>query len=90
MNTFIQTTIVWLIVLWSIWLTVRRYLPNWLYAQQRHLADYCLQHNWLWLAHNLQPVAPIKTGCDSGCSGCSQACPTPQAVEQVVKFVDKN
>ena len=89
MNELIQIAIVSVIVLWSLWLTIKRYLPHWLYAQQQQLADYCLQHKWMWLAHSLQPAAPIKTGCDSGCSGCSQGCPTSQTTEQVVRFVNK-
>ena len=89
MNELIQIAMVSVIVLWSLWLTIKRYLPHWLYAQQQQLADYCLQHKWMWLAHGLQPAAPIKTGCDSGCSSCSQGCPTSQTTEQVVRFVNK-
>lgn len=89
MNEFIQIAIVGLIVLWSLWLTTKRYLPNWLYAQQQKLANYCHQHKYMALAHYLQPVAPIKTGCDSGCSSCSQGCQTSKSAEQVVKFSHK-
>jgi len=89
MNEFIQTTIVCLIVLWSVWLTIKRYLPNWLYAQQLQLANYCQQHKYSVLANWLKPAMAVKTSCNSGCSGCSQACPSTQSAEQIVKFVHK-
>lgn len=89
MNEFIQTIIVLLIVLWSIRLTLKRYLPTWVYHQQQQLANYCHQHKYRALAHYLQPVAPIQTGCDSGCSRCSQSCQTSKNAEQVVKFINK-
>ena len=89
MNELIQIAIVSVIVLWSVWLTTKRYLPNWLYVQQQQLANYFHQHKYMALAHYLKPAAPIKTGCDSGCSSCSQGCPTSQTTEQVVRFVNK-
>lgn len=89
MNEFIQTIIVLLIVLWSIRLTLKRYLPNWLYVQQKQLANYCHQHQFVGLANWLQPVVSVKISCDNGCGSCSQGCFSSSKSEQVVKIIDK-
>lgn len=89
MNEFMQTFIVLLVVLWSISLTLKRYLPTWVYNHQQQLAKYCRQYQFVGLANWLQPVVSVKIGCDNGCSSCSQGCSSSSKNEQVVKFIDK-
>lgn len=89
MNDMIQTLIVCLIVCWSMWRILKRYLPHVLSRQQQQWATYCRQHRLIVLANWLQPTSITKTGCDSGCGGCSQGCSSTQQNQQAVKFVDK-
>ncbi|PTQ87545.1 DUF6587 family protein [Agitococcus lubricus] len=89
MNEWIQSSVVILLVLWSVWLSGRRYFPQAIYRCQQAIARYLRQHQYVMLANYILPSAPQKTGCDSGCGGCSQACPSTQTSTQPVKFIHK-
>jgi uncharacterized protein HemY len=43
MNEFIQSGIVYLVIVWSVWVTLRRYAPSLIQVPQQHLAT--------WLSH---------------------------------------
>jgi hypothetical protein len=82
-----ETIIVVLIVLWSIWVTLRRFFSAFVAQQQQRLANIAARKGWTNVSKVLTP-AISGDGCDSGCSSCSSRCstPNPAPAEQVVRW----
>lgn len=82
-----ETIIVALIVLWSVWVTFRRFFPATVAKQQKNLATFLALKGWMGVSKWLEPA--ISGGdCDSGCSRCPSRCatPNPEPEEQVVRW----
>ena len=86
MNEFIQSSIVYLVIVWSLWITLRRYAPSLIQVPQQYLATW-LSHQGFTKAGQYFTPQQHSGGCDSGCGSCKTGCATP--VEQAVKFVGK-
>lgn len=86
MNEFIQSSIVYLVIVWSLWVTLRRYAPSLIRVPQQHLATWLSHHGFIKAGQYFTPQQQ-SGGCDSGCGSCKTGCAT--SAEQVVKFVGK-
>lgn len=91
-EALMQTMIVSLIVLWSVFVTLQRFFPALIVKQQQRLVSLLAAKGWHSLASYLQPSAKGQGGCGSGCSSCASACTTPETatVEQVVRWSHKS
>ncbi|MBL0231857.1 MAG: hypothetical protein IPP76_14200 [Moraxellaceae bacterium] len=85
MNEFIQSGIVYLVIVWSVWVTLRRYAPSLIHVPQQHLATW-LSHQGFTKAGQYFTPQPNSGGCDSGCGSCKTGCATPVEQVQVVKW----
>ena len=84
MNEFIQSSIVYLVIVWSLWITLRRYAPSLIQVPQQYLATW-LSHQGFTKAGQYFTPQQHSGGCDSGCGSCKTGCATP--VEQAAQVV---
>jgi hypothetical protein len=88
MNEFIQSSIVYLVVVWSVWVTLRRYAPSLVQVPQQRFATW-LSHQGFTKAGLYFTPQQNSGGCDSACSSCKTGCAMPVEQVQVVKFISK-
>lgn len=88
MNEFIQSSIVYLVVVWSVWVTLRRYAPSLVQVPQQRFATW-LSHQGFTKAGLYFTPQQNSGGCDSACSSCKTGCAMPVEQVQVVKFIGK-
>lgn len=88
MNEFIQSSIVYLVVVWSVWVTLRRYAPSLIQVPQQRFATW-LSHQGFTKAGLYFTPQQNSGGCDSACSSCKTGCAMPVEQVQVVKFIGK-
>lgn len=88
MNELVQNSVVFLIVAWSLWLSLRRYAPMQTYKLQQALATWFNNKGFSKVGGYLSP-SQASGGCDSGCGSCKVGCAVPVEQVQVVKFVTK-
>jgi hypothetical protein len=84
MNEFIQSSIVYLVIVWSVWVTLRRYAPSLIQVPQQYLATW-LSHQGFTKAGQYFTPQQHSGGCDSGCGSCKTGCAT--SVEQAAQVV---
>jgi len=84
MNEFIQSSIVYLVIVWSLWITLRRYAPSLIQVPQQYLATW-LSHQGFTKAGQYFTPQQHSGGCDSGCGSCKTGCAT--SVEQAAQVV---
>lgn len=85
MNEFIQSSIVYLVIVWSLWVTLRRYAPSLVQVPQQHLATW-LTHQGFTKAGLYFTPQQNSGGCDSACSSCKVGCAAPVEQVQVVNW----
>jgi|GEM_PF-1752186 len=88
MNEFIQSSIVYLVVVWSVWVTLRRYAPSLVQVPQERFATW-LRYQGFTKAGQYFTPQQNGGGCDSGCGSCKTGCAMPVEQVQVVKFISK-
>ncbi|MFO1390841.1 MAG: DUF6587 family protein [Agitococcus sp.] len=88
MNELIQSGIVYLVVLWSIWITLRRYAPSVVQTPQQYFATWLHHQGFTKAAQYLSPQQN-SGGCDSGCGSCKTGCTPLVEQMQAVKFIGK-
>lgn len=85
MNEFIQSSIVYLVVVWSVWVTLRRYAPSLVQVPQQRFATW-LSHQGFTKAGLYFTPQQNSGGCDSACSSCKAGCAMPVEQVQVVNW----
>ena len=77
MDNVIAYFIVAIIVLWSCYVVLRRFMPKTSFAAQQRFAIWLSSIGLAWLSNRLHPTA-AQSGCSVGCSDCSVKAPSPK------------
>jgi hypothetical protein len=87
MSELVQTSIIAILLGWSVFFMLRRMLPNVINRQQQRLAQMAQTHGYIKLSKWLEPQLKSGGGCGSGCSNCSSCASNPTAAqEQIVQW----
>lgn len=70
MDNFIEYLIVAVILLWSCYVVLRRFMPQSSFKMQQHFASWLSGLGLIRLGGWLSPKAVAVSGCSAGCSDC--------------------
>lgn len=70
MMDWVEYLIIALLLLWSCYVVLKRFMPKTSFKWQQAFAQWLNQQGWVRLSSWLMPTA-AQSGCSAGCSDCS-------------------